>query len=223
MTEPKKRRSLLLGFVSPPERVIEAADAAIEDFDTDLPRRAGGPDIDLVPAEHLPARAWGRSVDVWDPVWPEAIKRAVIVAAPQVHERKGTVYAVKTALAALGVDAAVIEWWQEVPKAAPYTFTVKAYARARLYDGPLLDARLIRVVFASVLRAKPESRAFDLVVGANLPARAGLAPVLIGKCVLGRAAVPRPRTGMQASLGVAPVLVGKVRVSRAFVPALPAT
>lgn len=219
--DPIDRINLLEGPAFPREIAIQDADAAITDLDADLARRIGGPDIAEVPTAYLPHRAWGRSVDVYDGAWPEPVRRAVIVASPQVHEVKGTLDGVEKALAALNVDAVVTEWWQATPRAKPYTFRVTAYARARLYDGPLLDARLIKVVFATVLRTKPLSRAFSLAVGVNLPSSAGLAPVLIGKLVCGRALVPAPRTELSARVGLAPVIVGKVRVALALVPALP--
>lgn len=221
MADPVARPTLLPPFAVPRERAIGGANAAVAEIDHAVVRQAGGPDIGAVPASYLPARAEMASVDVWDPLWPEAVKRAAIAAAPEVHRHKGTVRAVKAALGALRIDADVVEWWQESPRGAPYTFTVRAFARARLYDGPLLDARLIAVAYASVLRAKPVSRAFDLIVGVVLPAHGGLAPVLTGKAVTARALVPRPRADFAAGLGLAPVLVGAVRVSRAMVPVLP--
>lgn len=221
MTDPVERINLLEGPARKREIAIQDADAAITDLDTDLVRRVGGPNIADVPIGNLPARAWARSVDVYDPAWPEEVRRAVIVAAPQVQSLKGSLGAVETALAALRVDAVITEWFQETPRGAAYTFTVRAYARARLYDGPLLDARLVKVVFSSVLRAKPLSRAFDLIVGANLPATGNLAPVLVGKLVCARAVIPRPRATVAAAMGLAPVIVGKVRVARSLVPALP--
>ncbi|WP_238258440.1 phage tail protein I, partial [Methylobacterium gnaphalii] len=169
------RNTLLPSHATPRERSIGGANAAVTDADTDLIRRAGSPDIEEVPAAYLPARAEAVSVDVWDPLWPDDIKRATIKAAPEVHRHKGTVYAVKTALSALKIDAEVIEWWQEAPRGVPYAFTVKARARARLYDGPLLDPRLIKVAYTSVLRAKPLSRAFDIVIGAGFGDTLGLA------------------------------------------------
>ncbi|UIY44145.1 phage tail protein I [Methylobacterium radiotolerans] len=190
MTDLVERINLLEGPAWPREIAIQDADAAITDLDGDLPRRVGGPNIADVPADYLAHRAWGRSVDVYDPAWPEETRRNVIVVAPAVHKTKGTVDGVEKALSALNVDATVTEWWQTVPRGVPYTFSVRAFARARLYDGPLLDARLIKVIFASILRAKGLSRAFDLTVVAALPAPLRMAPVLIPRCRVALAAVP---------------------------------
>ncbi len=216
MTNPVARPSLLPLESTPRERAIEGADAAIVDLDVGQIIRARS--VADAPAAILPDLAWERSVDVWDPAWSDDVKRAVIDAAPEVHRHKGTVYAVKTALSALGVDAQVSEWWQASPRGTPYTFHVDAYAKARLYDGPLLDARLIRVVFASVLHAKPESRAFDLTVVATFPATPGLAPVAVPRSRTAVAMHPRNFRELTVTLGLAPVAVARSRVATAMHP-----
>jgi phage tail P2-like protein len=73
----------------------------------------------------LPWLAWHMSVDGWDEVWTDAQRRAVIASAYQVHREKGTAGAVRAAIAALGLSAEIYEWWQELPRAAPYTFRVE--------------------------------------------------------------------------------------------------
>lgn len=67
---------------------------------------------DQIPAAFLPWLAWGFSVDDWDAAWPEARQRAVIAAAVEVHRRKGTIGAVRRALAVAGWGTArIIERW----------------------------------------------------------------------------------------------------------------
>lgn len=77
---------------------------------------------DTCPASHLPWLAWTFGVDFWDPNWPEATKRSVIKAAPEVHRKKGTVYALKKAIDALNYGAQVTEWFQY--SGEPYRFRV---------------------------------------------------------------------------------------------------
>lgn len=60
------------------------------------------------PASALPWLAWQLSVDDWDEDWSESVKRAVIAASIDIHRRKGTVAAVRQAIAALGIPAASI-------------------------------------------------------------------------------------------------------------------
>ena len=76
------------------------------------------------PASHLPWLAWALSVDTWDSNWTDTHKRAAIHSSIYVHRHKGTVGAVKAALAALGYRVSVIEWFTEVPAATPYTFSL---------------------------------------------------------------------------------------------------
>ena len=76
------------------------------------------------PLPLLPWLAWAFAVEVWDSAWPEATKRAVVAASLEVHRRKGTRAALIQALAAVGHDTRVIEWWEEAPRADPFTFRV---------------------------------------------------------------------------------------------------
>ena len=62
------------------------------------------------PAPLLPWLAHSLSVDVWDPAWPEGIKRQVIGSSVEVHRIKGTRRAVRLALEAAGYpDAQIVE------------------------------------------------------------------------------------------------------------------
>ncbi|MDF7677401.1 phage tail protein I [Acetobacteraceae bacterium ESL0709] len=83
-------------------------------------------DPDRIPPVLLPWLAWARRVEVWDSGWSDEQKRAVIKASFEVHRKKGTIGAIKSALTALGVSLEVIEWFQDVPKAPPYTFRLVA-------------------------------------------------------------------------------------------------
>ena len=76
------------------------------------------------PPSHLPWLAWAFSVDEWDSGWTTAQKRAVINASYTVHRHKGTVGAVRRALAALGYNTELSEWFQWLPQGEPYTFGV---------------------------------------------------------------------------------------------------
>lgn len=61
------------------------------------------------PAALLPWLAWALSVDEWDETWSEAQKRAVVTASYTVHGYKGTPYAIRAALMALGYDNVLIQ------------------------------------------------------------------------------------------------------------------
>lgn len=73
-------------------------------------------------AEMLPWLAWALSVDEWDVTWTEQQKRGVIKESCKVHQRKGTIGAVKSALNALGFSVQVQEWFNQIPDGEPFTF-----------------------------------------------------------------------------------------------------
>lgn len=101
--------SLLPPNASSLERALEAVAAErIEAIEVERLRALWTP-ADC-PAPLLPWLAWALSVDEWDGAWPEATQRAVIAASIDVHRHKGTVAAVRRALAAAGYgDAVVLE------------------------------------------------------------------------------------------------------------------
>lgn len=77
---------------------------------------------DTCPAHVLPWLAWALSVDLWDPAWPEAQKRAAIRTAIAVQQKKGTIGAVRAALGAVSIDARVLEWHRQQVPGSPYTY-----------------------------------------------------------------------------------------------------
>lgn len=65
---------------------------------------------DTCPAPLLPWLAWARSVDWWELAESEDQQRALISASFRLHQRKGTPWAIKEALAVLGFgDSTIIE------------------------------------------------------------------------------------------------------------------
>jgi phage tail P2-like protein len=117
--------------------------------------------------DHL---AWENSVDVWDVDWPEDIKRSVVAMSAEVHRFKGTPYAIKRALDALGVSTELVEWWQASPEAARGTFDVTAYAGRALYsdEDVFINQKMVRSIIAVLERVAPVSRGFTIAVGAKL-------------------------------------------------------
>ncbi|WP_298959036.1 phage tail protein I [uncultured Methylobacterium sp.] len=209
MSERPERLDLLPDHATPRERALAGTDGRFEDIDADRVRRIGGPAVGDVPADYLPQRAWGASVDVWDPDWPEAVRRDVIAFAPEVHRYKGTPRSVTRALAALRVSTRMTEWHETTPRGRPYTFSVVALARSRLYGGsPVLDERVVRAIHATVMRVKPLSRAFDLAVGIELTAEPTLAAAGVGVLLDGHIAEAGPATDFAADMSVAAAGVG---------------
>ncbi len=129
------------------------------------------------PAELLPWLAWAFSVDTWKDSWTEQQKRAVIAASYDVHNRKGTVGAVKTAIGALGFDAKLTEWFQN--GAEPYTFDVEV----EITDTPL-DEDQIQLARRIIDRSKNVRSHYDLKLIAKLPGSIFVASALtIGESV----------------------------------------
>ena len=120
--------SLLPWNATPQERALEATTARVGAVPVPV-RALWNPDT--CPAAQLPWLAWALSVDVWDADWTDAQKRAAVRASFAVHQRKGTVGAVLTSLASLGWATDVVEWFEDEPPAAPYTFRVEAELDAR--------------------------------------------------------------------------------------------
>lgn len=110
---------LLPNNATPWERAV--ADAAERVGGIPVPLRTLR-DPDTIAAHLLPWLAWEESVDNWSSEWTETQKRGVIKASLTVHQKKGTVAALKAALQGLGYDIRVREWFQQTPRGDPYTF-----------------------------------------------------------------------------------------------------
>ncbi|WP_186166549.1 phage tail protein I [Burkholderia gladioli] len=76
------------------------------------------------PSEFLPWLAWGFGVDQWDSAWTDEQKRDAITKSLYVQRHKGTIGAVRAAVATLGFDVTIQEWFNQVPAGDPYTFDV---------------------------------------------------------------------------------------------------
>jgi phage tail P2-like protein len=113
--------SLLPPNATPQEIALAETVARISDVPV-LVRQSHDPAT--CPAQLLPWLAWAYSVDEWDPTWSEAEKRGVIANSLYVHQHKGTIGALDSALTPLGYLLEVKEWFEEIPQATPYTFKV---------------------------------------------------------------------------------------------------
>lgn len=105
------------------ERAIEAENARIDAISVPIDTLW---DPWNCPTALLPWLAWAFSVDIWDPAWPETVKRQVIDESFSVHQHKGTRGAVKRALTALNLDpVTIIEWFEKNEPSQPYTFEIE--------------------------------------------------------------------------------------------------
>lgn len=113
---------------------------------------------DTCPADHLGWLAWALSVDVWEDSWSEATKRAVIRQSGAVHRLKGTIGAVRRALAAIGVDIDITEWFEAEGVAremAPHTFLLDAFAEDIFAGGFGVDIAFLEIVRKAIDTIKP--------------------------------------------------------------------
>lgn len=106
---------------TPQEQALSEATARILDVPVPI-RDVWNPDT--CPAPLLAWLAWAFSVDQWDNSWTDAQKRALIKSSVETHRRKGTIGAVRGALAALSYTAQVQEWFNQSPAGAAFTFAV---------------------------------------------------------------------------------------------------
>lgn len=101
------------------ERAIEGATARLSDVPVRV-REVWSPDD--CPSPLLPWLASQFAVDAWDVTWTDEQKRQAIKDSIAVHKRKGTIGAVKRALAAVGFPVSVQEWFNQAPAGDPFTF-----------------------------------------------------------------------------------------------------
>lgn len=141
--------------VVPGDRHIEASMARLADVPVTF---ANVWDPAACPANLLPWLAWGLSIDVWDPDWPEETKRLMISEAIPRQRRKGTVAAVREVLDAFGVGLTLHEWFEQFIPLAPFTFEV----RLPVVGGETAQAALIEKVADQVIRVKPARAHFTV-------------------------------------------------------------
>lgn len=101
----------------------------------------------------------------WRDTWPVELKRRIVRQMVPQKARVGTVSAVKTALASLGLAAAVREWWQKTPAGEPHTFEVTATLPE--IEGQL-DAQTQEDLFALIDEAKPVRSHYTFVLATAL-------------------------------------------------------
>jgi len=131
--DPPRVEHLLPPNATPLERALSASDHRLLSAPTWLIRAVWSPDE--CPEKLLPYLAQAWSVDEWDPAWPEAKKRQVIKDSLWLHQHKGTVGALRRAIAQLDLGATVVEWFEPVTAAAKavYTGLVPASDARRAY------------------------------------------------------------------------------------------
>lgn len=103
------------------ERKVATATAKCTDLDVQHKTLST---IDDAPNQFLSVLGWQNSVDRWNREWSDAQKKAQIKASFNIHQKKGTVAALKAITKAFGYSLTVTEWWQENPTNTPGTFQI---------------------------------------------------------------------------------------------------
>ncbi|WP_309261977.1 phage tail protein I [Lysobacter arvi] len=127
---------------------------------------------DTCPEPLLPWLAYSVSIDTWQSYWPEPVKRERIRRAIAIQRHKGTVGAVKAAVASFGATVVLREWWQQQPHGAPHTFTLTLNVRD--LNGQPASARFVDDVIAEVRRVKPARSHFTFTQGVQAGASIGI-------------------------------------------------
>lgn len=148
---------------------LESALAAAMQLSTDAGVLRGLADSARCPGALLPWLAWARAVDGWDEAIADDARRQLVRQSFAIHKRKGTVWAVRRAFAALGVLAEFSEW-HEMPGAAPYTFGMVAWVNdnpAKSQEGALLTPQLYRRLHTLLEATKNARSHYRLRIGAR--------------------------------------------------------
>ena len=77
------------------------------------------------PSELLPFLAWGVSIDLWDPDWTEAEKRAAIATAIEDQRRKGTPASLRKVIDRFDPLIEMVEWFEDRDTMDPHTFRLE--------------------------------------------------------------------------------------------------
>lgn len=76
------------------------------------------------PVKFLPYLAWAFSVDRWEETWTETEKRQAVSDAFWIHQRKGTVAAVRRVIETQGYSMTLQEWWKVADPAGTFRLEI---------------------------------------------------------------------------------------------------
>lgn len=195
--------------------------------------RIGNPDLaplltlmdpDTCPEHLLPWLAWAFSVDVWDARWPEEYRRRVVKDAIPLHREKGTRAGCKRALAALGIEADIEEWFEYGGK--PYTFRVVAKPTLDLIGDPTLPflSLELRDQVTRVLKwAKPVRAHFDLAFLLEFTEALAIAAGGTARHRAERSVAPAIRATGETDTGMCAGCVAHARARKDVAPSVQAT
>lgn len=109
--------------------------------------------INHAPKPFLSFLAFQHSVDRWAETWTDKIKRDQIKQAFNVHQKKGTIKALKTIAESFGFSVKIIEWFNSIPVLPAGTFKIILYT-----NGIDLTERGLNAFIELMNDAKPLTR-----------------------------------------------------------------
>lgn len=127
--------------------------------------------IDRLTSTQLDHVAYGWDASVWRDSWPVSMKRSMLKNVVREKRKKGTLRAVKDAVASIGSAATIKEWWQQEPKGTPHTFEIQATLGN--IEGTL-DSEMQEDLFALIDDAKPVRSHYTFVLVRQLQGGMGV-------------------------------------------------
>ncbi|EPY6741407.1 TPA: phage tail protein I [Klebsiella pneumoniae] len=130
------------------------------------------------PVKFLPYLAWAFSVDRWEETWSETEKRQAVSDAFWIHQRKGTVAAVRRVIETLGYSMTLQEWWKVADPAGTFRLEID------LNDIGITEP-MIKELERIIGDAKPVSRHISqLTLSLNVTALASIGSAFIDSEVI---------------------------------------
>ena len=83
--------------------------------------------VNELPERVIDLLAWQWHVDFYEPDLDLATNRALVLSSIKYHKKKGTKYAIKTALEALGFVPVIKEWFEPEMGTPPHTFSITGH------------------------------------------------------------------------------------------------
>lgn len=180
--------------------------------------------VDDCPSQLLPWLAWAFSVEVWDARWPEEYRRRIVREAVTLHRQKGTKQGCERALAALGMEAQIEEWFEYGGR--PGTFRVVAKPTIDLIGDPTLPflSLELRDQVTRVLKwAKPVRAHFDLAFLLEFTEALAIAAGGTARHRAERSVAPAIRATGETDTGMCAGCVANTRARKDVAPSVQAT
>lgn len=177
------------------ERSIERAMARSSELPVKI-RDLWNPDT--CPLNLLPWLAWSLGVTKWDSQWSELQKRSVVRNALFVKRYKGTYAAVERALLSLGYTTKIVEWFDDEPRADPYTFRIDVSITDTGIDEPMYTEMESIIDDAKNLRSHLST--IRLVAKASGLISIGAAACMGEEVLIG--VMPAPAPGSQGAMAI---------------------